>query len=405
METWKRNLYVLWVAELVAIAGFAVFSPFLPYYVQDLGVRDLVAVEYWSGALFASQAVAMAIFSPIWGALADRYGCKIMVERAMFGGAVVLTAMGFVQNVQQLLILRTLQGALTGTVAAATTLVASGTPRERAGYALGLLQMAVWAGASVGPLIGGLVADAWGYRAAFYVTGTLLFVGGIIVWRFVEEPHSPERARGRDSRGLWDGLKEVAKHRPLLSLYGIVLLVRTATGLLSPLLALFVQSLVPSSSRVASIAGLISGAAAAASAVGALTIGRASDRVGYRKVLILCLAGGAVVYLPHYFVSSPWQLLALQAALGLVISGMLAAYSALLANLTPKGLHGAVYGMDASVGSVANAIGPMLGATVAASTGLRTPFLMAAAAFALASALAWAWGPRLGKNKGATLTT
>jgi DHA1 family multidrug resistance protein-like MFS transporter len=156
---------------------------------------------------------------------------------------------------------------------------------------------------------------------------------------------------------------------------------------------------------VASIAGLISGAAAAASAVGALTIGRASDRVGYRKVLILCLAGGAVVYLPHYFVSSPWQLLALQAALGLVISGMLAAYSALLANLTPKGLHGAVYGMDASVGSVANAIGPMLGATVAASTGLRTPFLMAAAAFALASALAWAWGPRLGKNKGATLTT
>ena len=405
METWKRNLYVLWVAELVAIAGFAVFSPFLPYYVQDLGVRDLVAVEYWSGALFASQAVAMAIFSPIWGALADRYGCKIMVERAMFGGAVVLTAMGFVQNVQQLLVLRTLQGALTGTVAAATTLVASGTPREKSGYALGLLQMAVWAGASVGPLIGGLVADTWGYRAAFYVTGTLLFVGGIIVWRFVTEPRAPEGARSKHSKGLWDGLKEVATYRPLLSLYGIVLLVRTATGLLSPLLALFVQSLVPSSSRVASIAGLISGAAAAASAVGALTIGRASDRVGYRKVLILCLAGGAVVYLPHYFVSSPWQLLALQAALGLVISGMLAAYSALLANLTPKGLHGAVYGMDASVGSVANAIGPMLGATVAASTGLRTPFLMAAAAFALASALAWAWGPRLGKNKGATLTT
>lgn len=402
METWKRNLIVLWVAELVAIAGFSVIGPFLPYYVQALGVQELEAVEYWSGALLASQAVAMAIFSPIWGALADRYGRKIMVERAMFGGAVVLAAMGLVQNVQQLLVLRVLQGTLTGTVAAATTLVASGTPRERSGYALGLLQMAVWGGASVGPLAGGFLADAWGYRPAFFVTGALLFVGGIIVWLFVQESHEPASARGGQGGGLWDGLRAVARHRPLMSLYGIELLVRTATSLLAPLMALFIQSLVPGSSRVASITGLTSGVAAAASAIGALTIGRASDRAGYRKVLILCLAGGAVVYLPHYFVSSPWQLLALQAALGLVISGMLAAFGALLANLAPKGLHGAVYGMDASVSSVANAIGPMLGAAVAASAGLRAPFLMAASAFALASGLAWAWGPRLDKNRGPT---
>jgi len=166
MQTWQRNLYILWVAELVAIAGFTVVLPFLPYYVQDLGVTEPEQVEFWSGLLFASHAIAMAIFSLIWGSVADRYGRKMMVERAMFGGAVVMGAMGFVQNVQQLVLLRGLQGCLTDTIAA-TTLVASSVPRQRSGHALGLLQMAVYSGASAGPLLGGLVADHFGYRAAF----------------------------------------------------------------------------------------------------------------------------------------------------------------------------------------------------------------------------------------------
>jgi DHA1 family multidrug resistance protein-like MFS transporter len=107
---WKRNLYVIWVAELVAIAGFSVVMPFLPYYVQELGVTDLEQVEMWSGLLVTGQAVTMAIFAPIWGSLADRYGRKLMVERAMFGGTILLGAMGLVHNVQQLAILRVLQG-------------------------------------------------------------------------------------------------------------------------------------------------------------------------------------------------------------------------------------------------------------------------------------------------------
>jgi DHA1 family multidrug resistance protein-like MFS transporter len=111
--------------------------------------------------------------------------------------------------------------------------------------------------------------------------------------------------------------------------------------------------------------------------------------------LVICLASTAVVYVPHFFVSSPWQLLALQGTLGLVISGMLASLSALLANLSPEGLHGAVFGVDASVSSLVTDMGPMSGATIATSAGLRGPFLIAAAAFALASGFAWLWEPRV----------
>jgi len=400
LETWKRNLYVIWVAELVAIAGFAVIFPFLPYYVQELGITDLHEVELWSGLIFAAQAVTMAIFAPIWGSVADRYGRKLMVQRAMFGGAVVIAAMGFVQNVQQLVILRLIQGMLTGTVPAATTLVASSAPRDRSGYALGLLQMAVWTGASVGPLVGGVLADTWGYRATFLLTGSLLLLAGLTVWRFVEEDFTPPTRDDSDPEsGFWYGIKLVVHDRSLLSLFSIRFIVRMATRLMGPTLPLFIQSLVPPTTRIASLTGLISGVRAATGAVGAVTLGRASDRIGYRRVLLVCAAGVALIYVPQFFVTNPWQLLVLQGALGLVMSGVLASTSALMANLAPEGHQGAVYGVDASVVAMANAVGPMLGATMAATLGLRAPFMLAAGLFFLATVLAWILVPTAEQRK------
>jgi DHA1 family multidrug resistance protein-like MFS transporter len=403
MEAWKRNLYVMWAAQVVAISGFAIVFPFLPYYIQELGVTELHQVELWSGVVFATQAVTMAIFAPIWGTLADRYGRKLMVQRAMFGGAVILAAMGFVQNVWQLAVLRAIQGMLTGTVAAATTLVASSTPRERSGYALGLLQMAVWTGASVGPLLGGLVADTWGYRAAFWVTGILLFMAGLTVWRFVEEKFEPP-ARDQDQpKGrFWEGLGVVIHQRSLLSLFSIRFLVRLAVRMIGPVLPLFVQSLVPPTARLATITGLISGVQAGTSAIGAVTLGRASDRIGYRRVLLACTVAAAIFYVPQFFVTTPWQLLILQGAVGLVMSGVLASISALLATLAPEGRQGAVYGLDASIVSAANAVGPLLGASVAATAGLRAPFPLTAGGLALAAGLAWLLVPRHGQEKSST---
>ena len=403
MEAWQRNLYIIWVSQLVAIIGFSVVFPFLPYYVQELGVTELHQVELWSGVLFATQAVTMAIFAPIWGTLSDRYGRKLMVQRAMFGGAVTLAAMGFAQDVWQLAVLRAIQGMLTGTVSAATTLVASSTPRERSGYALGLLQMAIWSGASVGPLLGGLVADTWGYRAAFWVTGILLFLAGLTVWRFVEEDFEPPtRDKDRPGEGFWEGVRLVVHQRPLLSLFSIRFIMRMGVRLIGPVLPLFVQTLVPPTARLATITGLISGVQAGASAIGAVTLGRASDRIGYRRVLLACTVGAAILYVPQFFVTTPWQLLVLQGAVGLVMSGVLASTSALLATLAPEGRQGAVYGVDASVVSAANAVGPMLGATIAATVGLRAPFLLTAGALALAAGLVWLLVPRDGQEKSPT---
>jgi DHA1 family multidrug resistance protein-like MFS transporter len=395
LETWRRNLYVVWAAELVAIAGFSVAFPFLPYYVQELGVTDLQQAELWSGVLVAVQAVTMTIFSPIWGVVADRYGRKLMIERAMFGGAVVLAAMALVQNVQQLVILRALQGVLTGTVAAAMSLVASTTPREKSGYALGLLQMAIWIGSSVGPLIGGVVADTWGYRAVFWVTGGLLLVAGLTVWRFVHEDFTPvQRDRSTTSGGAWDGLKVVLSTSGLAALFAVRIGMRLGTSLTVPILSLFIQSLVPTTARVASLTGLISGVTAATSAVSAVILGQATDRRGYRSLLIVCIAAAAALWLPQAFVTGPWQLLILQAAVGFFSGGMLAAATTGMANLSPEGRQGAVYGLDAGAVSAASAVGPLIGASVAAAWGLRVPFVLTAAVLAVTAGLAWVLVPK-----------
>jgi DHA1 family multidrug resistance protein-like MFS transporter len=401
VETWKRNLYVVWVAELLAIAGFSVAFPFLPYYIQELGVTEPGRVELWSGILVAVQGVTMTVFSPIWGSLADRYGRKIMIQRATFGGAAVLAAMAFVQSVEQLALLRAAQGVLTGTVAAAMTLVASGTPRDRTGYALGLLQMAVWLGSSLGPPLGGLIADLWGYRAVFIVTGVLLFVAGVTVWRLVREEFTPvARGEGAGIGGdFFAGVRLVARTPSLVALFSVRISVRLGTSLVTPILPLFVQSLLASPERVASTTGLITGVAAGSSALSAVLLGRASDRVGFRRMLLVCLAGTALSYVPHFFVTGTGQLLLLQAIQGFSLGGLLAVINAMLANQSPEGRQGAVYGLDASVTSAASAVGPMIGASVAAGLGLRIPFLMAAAALGLALAVAAARIPRMDRTK------
>src|SRR5260370_6415788 len=162
-EPWQRILWASWLAELLAIVGFSFVYPFLPLYIQQLGVHDRNAVLIWSGAIFAGTTIALAIFSPIWGVLSDRYGRKVMVVRSMVSGAIIVFLMIFVQNPQELLVLRIVQGMFTGSVAASQALVSAAVPRERLGFSMGLMQMSLFFVSSFGPLIGGPLDAAVGF--------------------------------------------------------------------------------------------------------------------------------------------------------------------------------------------------------------------------------------------------
>src|SRR5919199_3685899 len=143
---WKRTLGVTAASQTLCILGFSFVMPFLPLYINQLGVHGVARITLWAAILQGGSAISMAITAPLWGVLADRYGRKIMVVRAAFSAALLVGMMGLAQNVYHLLILRTLQGAFTGTVSASQALVASHTPRQRLGFSLGIMQTAVFSG-------------------------------------------------------------------------------------------------------------------------------------------------------------------------------------------------------------------------------------------------------------------
>ncbi|MCX7671561.1 MAG: MFS transporter, partial [Anaerolineae bacterium] len=302
MPLWRRTLYTLWVTQFIAVAGFSFVTPFIPYYIQELGVTDVRQVGVWAGLVTSAQAVSMALIAPVWGALADRYGRKLMVLRATFGGAVILTLMGFVSNVQQLMALRFVQGIFTGTVPATMALVAATAPKERSGMAMGSLQTAVYLGVSLGPFFGGLSGDALGYRPSFWVTGALLFLSGLLVLFFVHEEFQPAPRTGRAADGYGRGWLLVLGSGALLAAFAARILLRIGNGVINPILPLYVQTLLPAGAQVGIVTGLISGVSSLGSAVGAPLIGNWSDRLGHRRLLIICAVAAGIFFVPQAFV-------------------------------------------------------------------------------------------------------
>src|SRR5205823_11765595 len=197
---WRRNLAALWFAEFMAIFGFSFAFPFLSIFLNtDLGVRTGTDLYLWTAASASSSGLSMAIASPIWGVLGDRYGRKPMLIRSMLGGGITVGLIFLAQTPLQLVILRLAQGATSGTVAAATSLVAAETPRHRVGWALGVVTSAVALGGAIGPVVGGLAGAVFGLRLVLLGGGILLLISTIPVFLVVKESERRIREGPRPS--------------------------------------------------------------------------------------------------------------------------------------------------------------------------------------------------------------
>ena len=370
---WRRTLYAMWMAEFSAIVGFCFVIPFIPFYIRELGVTDERLVPVWAGVLAMATTLTLAVFSPIWGSVADKYGRKLMVIRAMFGGSAVLALMGMVGNVYQLLALCILQGVITGTVAASTTLVSSITPFRRLGYSLGLMQTAVFAGASVGPLLGGMTADYFGYRVAFYMAGTFLFLGGCVVLWGAHEKFSRPTPEWEKTNGT---LRQVAYSSGFPTMLAVFFLVNLGATIVAPILPLFVEQLAALPARAASTTGLILAVSGLAAAVTASVVGRVSDRVGHKKVLVACTLSLGIFSIPQALARSVGELLGLRALYGLAAGGTGPTINAIIAKIAPRNTYGKAYGLTFAVSMLGGAIGPLTGGILASQLGLRAPFVL-----------------------------
>ena len=186
--SWKRNLFAVWCGQILSMAGTSMTLPFIPIYMRvELGIVDDKARAWATSLFFSLGLLSFCVSNPIWGALGDKYGRKLMLLRAYFITGITFPAMYFMPNVFWLLAMRFIASMFSGTVAGAQALVAVTTPNKHQGFALGALSAAFWSGNMLGMVLGGLIVHYFGYLTAFMLCGALFMSGGFITLFLVKE--------------------------------------------------------------------------------------------------------------------------------------------------------------------------------------------------------------------------
>ncbi|NLB56489.1 MAG: multidrug efflux MFS transporter [Lentisphaerae bacterium] len=385
MIGWKKTFISSFLAQVLSMLGFSFALPFLPFFIGELGISKQDDQALWAGIILGATGVTLAIFAPLWGVMADRYGRKKMVIRSMFGGTLVLILMSFSRNIFDLLICRLIQGALTGTVSASIALVASVTPIRRSGFALGMMQAAAFVGVAVGPLVGGLIADAYSYRVAFRIGALIILSGGLMVqFGAIESVQTTEEKQEK-----MPSLLQLLKASGVFAAILILLSVRFANTIINPSFPLVIADIIHNPERLNSITGMIMAFGGTSGAIAAGLFGYIGDKIGHRKIVILCSFGAAVTATAHAFAQSIAALTVANLFFAMTTSGILPAVNAMIQGSTDQKHIGKAFGLAASISMIGLAIGPLSGGYLAKEINIRAPFIAAGICQLLVTGLAW----------------
>ena len=379
---WKKNLVAIWFTQFFAIMAFSFSLPFVPYYLQeDLGVTGDKELKFFIAIFGAAAPAAFAVFGPIWGAAADRYGRRLMMLRANIATFFVIGGMGLVSNAWGLIFFRLMQGCLTGTVTASQTMVAVHTPKERGGTAFGALSAALFSGGLCGNTLGGFFAEWFGYRQAFYAGACLSGLSVLIIALFVRDNFDPPLRRTLTPRKrakltwltLWPSL-------PLLGLMCYITLSRLF-GL--SLLALLVQQLNGGTEGASKIMGLLGGVSGIAGFFSGMVMGWVADRVIPLKILIVCaLVAGLMTF--GYAIAWGFLPLFIFRFIAMFFAGGIdPVFQNILAKSTVGKRKGVIFGWAASAKAVGWMLAPLLAGALAMLLNVRFVFVFGAVLFIL----------------------
>jgi len=364
--------------------GMSQIAPVLPLYIKHLGIDNSASIAQLAGFAFGVTYIISALFSPLWGLAADRVGRKPMLLRASLGMAVVIFSMGLAQNVYELVGLRLLQGIITGYSTACTTLIATQTDKEHAGWALGTLSTASIAGGLLGPIIGGGIEESLGLQNVFFLTGALLLIVFLATMFFVKESFTRQGKEMLRVKDIWQRVPDKKLTVVLSVTYFIITL---ALYSIEPVVTIYVTQLTTDMTHVALLAGMAFSASGLASIIAAPRLGKLSDKIGAQKVMLIALVVAGVIFLPQAFVQNPWQLMGLRFLLGLAVAGLNPSVNVLIKKITPSALTGRVFGFTISAGYLGVFGGSVLGGQVAAWWGIRYIFFITCALLLLNAVL------------------
>lgn len=383
---WRGNLVVCVFGSFTTLIAMTLMLPFLPLYVEELGVSGHAAIVQWSGIAFGATFFSAALIAPVWGRLGDRYGRKPMLIRASLGMAVTMSLIGLSHNIWELTGLRLLAGFAGGYSSGSTILIAIQTPRERSAWALGILSSGIMAGSLVGPLVGGSLPPLIGIRATFFLAGGMIFIAFLATAFFLKEAPRDKHAHRLRPRGRW---AEVERKDIVVAMLATGLLLMFANMSIEPIITVYVGTLVADPTAVTFVSGLVMSAAALGSILSASRLGRMADRVGPSTVIVIALAVSAALLIPQAFVTAAWQLIVLRFLMGLALGGLLPCVASVIRHNVPDHVAGTVLGYSVSAQFAGQVAGPLAGGFVGGHIGMRAVFLGTSVLMALGAVYDW----------------
>ena len=380
MINWKKNLYIMWICQFLAMVGMSSIVPFLPLFVRELGVTSIEETSKWSGLVFAGPFFVSLFLSSVWGNLGDKYGRKMMTIRATFGLAIAQILIGYSQDINQLFLARMLQGGLSGFLPAAMALIASNTPEEKTGYALGTLQSSTAAGTVLGPLFGGVISDFLSFRAVFFVVAGLLFLVGIAIIFFVKED---KREQSKKNFTLFDNWKYVILDKKIFIPAILIMLTSLGISFVRPIFVLFVETLEINKNYLPTITGALYSIVGVFSVFSAYWWGKKVESIGLRKSIVIASIITSFMYMLHSIITNPYYLIPVRTALGFCYGALMPLLFTRISNNVNKDRRGGVLGIGSSFQVLGNLVGPLLGGYAGATIGFSLSFLFTGSVFLL----------------------
>ncbi len=368
----RANLWVICAAQFLTLGGMTAILPLVPLYLQQIGVTDRAVLKYWTGAI-GSAPFAVAVFAtPVWGALADRFGHKPMVVRSVLGIALATIGMGFSTTPLALLGWRGVQGAVSGVFPAAVALVSALTPEARISRSLALLKTARAAGALCGPLIGGVLADLVGIRALFFGVGATAAATGALCSVFIKEPRRADVHAAAAAAAI--GWRDLLRARALLGMLVLLALFQASIMCPWPTLALFVEHLGVAGEAVATTTGVLVFAAGLPAMLTATIWARTGQRVGIRRALVASLLLTGIANIAVGASGRVALVFVLRALAGFSMAGFVPLAFEWMNGQAPAGARGRVAGLGSTAMMGGNVIGPLIGGWLAVHVGLAATF-------------------------------
>lgn len=372
--SWKILLAMMVTFALMMSSSYTMLIPFLPIYMQSELGATADNVSLWSGVTYAITFAISAFVSPIWGKLSDKMGKKPMIIRSSFLLAITYFLGGIVRTPFELFLVRAFQGIASGLWPACLVMMSACVPKNKIGISMGLMQSANICGGIIGPLLGGILATAFGMRNSFYVGAVALSLITVTTILFIKEP--PVAPEKEINKAQTPSYLSFIKDKNILILLLCVCMTNLVILQIQPIVSLYVQQLSHNSDKAVLLTGFIMSLGGIAGALASPLWGKTGQKVGFYKTITLAFISAGLLVSLQGVPNSLVLFGLMQFLCGLGFSGIFPSANSILVLLTPPSSRGMGFGSLFSAQMIGGALGPVIGGVIVSFMSFNTVYII-----------------------------